>query len=251
MNKLTFYFLFLVSLQTIAQKWEVGAGVGVCQYKGDIMPYYKPFVGRPGGNLFVRYNLSRAISIKANGLAGFLYGNDKLVNDPFHKSRERSFNSNFLEGGGQIEYNFLNFRTNASRIVKNWTPYVLLGVGGAAINSKSKFKTDINPSVFSTYAANKRERVWILGIGFKKKLNGHWNWGVEFGTRWVSSDFVDNFGFNQDGTFKLALPPGIDPGNPKYPYIIKYQIPDTKLKDMYYYTNVSLSYVFYKVYCPK
>lgn len=245
-----FIFLLVLPACVVAQKWEVGTGVGVNQYKGDVMPTYKPLVVRPAANAFVRMNFSRAVSFKAQGMFGGVVGKDKFMkSDPYHQSREYSFNAILMEGSGQIEYNFLNFRTNASRIVDNWTPYVFGGYGATLIDSKALLKTDINPSVFTPYNTNKTEQVMILGIGFKKQWRNQWNWGIEFGARHTTTDFLDNIGYSS-GNLTLLLPQGVVPSDPKFKYLLKYQIPGTKVKDMYYYTNFSISYVFYKVHCP-
>ena len=243
---------FLGSFSSLfAQRWEIGAGGGVLSYKGDVMPTYKPFVVRPGANAFVRMNYSRSLSIKAQGMIGKVHGDDNLVNDPLHHSREFSFDANIIEAGGQIEYNFLNFRTNASRIVNNWTPYVFGGAGVSMIKSKSQRKIDINPSVFSAYAPNQiREQYYSIGIGFKKQWRSQWNWGIEFGARRVNSDFLDTFGYYPDGSYPLNIPTNINTTDPKFQYLLKYQVPNTKVRDMYYYTNFSISYLFYKIHCP-
>jgi Domain of unknown function (DUF6089) len=245
--------VFVFYTNSFAQKWEVGLGAGVCQYKGDVMPTFKPLIARPGANTFVRMNYSRSVSFKVQAMIGQVHGDDKLVKtDPLHQSREYSFDATLMEGGGQIEYNFLNFRTNSSRIVSNWTPYVFGGFGLTLVNTKSQSKTDINPSVFSPYSSNKNEQFLALGIGFKKQWQrrGKWNWGVEFGARRANTDFLDNFGYYSDGSYPLSLPPNINPSTEKFKYLIKYQVPNTKVRDMYYYTNFSISYLFYKVHCP-
>jgi Domain of unknown function (DUF6089) len=245
-----FISLFVFPSIVFAQKWEVGTGVGVNQYKGDVMPTYKPLIVRPAASAFVRMNYSRAVSFKAQGMYGGVVGKDKFIkSDPFHQAREYSFNATLMEGSGQVEYNFLNFRTNASRIVDNWTPYVFGGYGATLIDSKALLKTDKDPTVFTPYNTNKTEQVMILGIGFKKQWRGQWNWGIEFGARHTTTDFLDNIGYSS-GKFEVLLPPGVVPSDPKFQYLLKYQIPGTKVKDMYYYTNFSISYVFYKVYCP-
>ncbi len=254
----TFGLVSLIILQSggvpssvFAQKWEIGTGAGFCQYKGDVMPSFKPLVARPGASIFGRMNYSRSLSLKAQAMIGQVHGNDKLVKaDPLHQSREYSFDAKLIEAGGQIEYNFMNFRTSASRIVNNWTPYVFGGYGVTIIETKSQSKTDINPSVFAPYSSNKSEQYMSLGIGFKKQWRDKWNWGVEFGARRVNSDFLDNFGYYGDGTYPLSLPPNINTADPKFQYLLKYQVPNTKVKDMYYYTNFSISYLIYKIYCP-
>ena len=235
--------------------WEIGAGIGGMHYKGDVQPKFKPFVVGPGANIFARMNYSRSLSLKANAVIGRIQGNDDNMNDPFHRIRGFKFNANILEAGGQLEYNFMNFRTSASRIVNNWTPYVF---GGGALTMRSTNYTIKNliergGGVYefngtTSGSSNTRINSWILGIGFKKELNARWNWGVEFGTRWINDDFLDGLGYYKDGTYDNdPLPAAITD------FVIlnrKRSVPGTRAKDMYYYTNFSISYLFYKVYCP-
>ncbi|UTA68124.1 DUF6089 family protein [Emticicia sp. 21SJ11W-3] len=234
-----------------AQIFEIGAGVGGLNYKGDVLPKYKPFVVDPGANLFGRMNISRSISLKANVVAGRVHANDSDMDDVYHRTRGFNFNARILEMGGQIEYNFLNFRTSSSRNATNWSPYVF---GGAAFTIRStnynirSYSDILLPSFYYTSGySDTRTNAWILGIGFKKELSPHWNWGMEFGTRWINDDFVDGLGYNKDGVYNTNLNTGIDD---IVKYNLKTQVPGTRTKDMYYYTNFSISYVFYKIYCP-
>lgn len=246
--RISFGFIFSLafSVNIFAQKWEIGAGAGVCQYKGDIMPNYKIFVVRPGGSVFARMNVSRSISLKAQGMYGGVTGNDKFMrSDPYHQGRAYSFNATIAEVSGQIEYNFLNFRTTNARTVKNWTPYVFGGYGGATVNTKAQRKSTNNP-VFTTKSS---PNFISLGIGIKKQWKSQWNWGVEFGTRWISDDFLESVGYYPDGTYKNTNSSTLP--TLTFPYTFeKNQVPGTSAKDMYYYTNFSISYLFYKVHCP-
>lgn len=234
--------------------WEVGAGVGGMNYKGDVLPAFKPLSVGPGANIFARINYSRSLSLKVNGLIGRIHGNDNAIKDPFHQIRGFSFRADILEAGGQIEYNFMNFRTSASRIVNNWTPYVF---GGGALTMRYTNYTLTNLiDTGSGYVVNgtspgksdTRINSWILGIGIKKELNARWNWGVEFGTRWINDDFLDGLGYYKDGSYDNdPLPASITD------FVLlnrKRSVPGTRAKDMYFYTNFSISYLFYKVHCP-
>jgi hypothetical protein len=216
---LSFLILILSLSATYAQKFEVGAGLGVCHYKGDLSPTFKPFQFGPGGNAFFRYNHSRALSAKV----GFMYGQVRAKDknnqrDLFLQKRNLEFSKWLPEMNFQVEYNFLNFRTNASRIVSNWTPYVL---GGAMYLDRTTGG-------------------WLLGVGLKKEWRRNWNWGVEFGTRmpFQSDTAFDGLGFYEKGGTTS------NKGEPNIPVAI------TRQGDKYYYTNFSVSYVFYKVYCP-
>lgn len=234
---------------TIAQRWEIGVGAGVSHYKGDIMPTFKPFTARPAGSIFVRMNWTRSISLKVQGMTGLLAGNDDAIkSDPYHQARGQSFSATMLEGIGQIEYNFLNFRTTSSRIVNNWTPYVFGGYGGTTINTKAKLASINNP----LYLTRSSPNFVALGIGIKKEWRSQWNWGIEFGARWTNNDLIDAVGYERDGDVSQQTTTTANPSTiPVAPYLFqKFQTPGTKAKDMYYYTNFSISYLFYKVHCP-
>lgn len=258
MKKSLFLILLIGAIPELhAQMWEVGAGVGGMNYKGDVMPKFKPFVVGPGANVFGRMNYSRSLSLKANVVVGKIHGSDAAMNQPFHRVRDASFNTSIIEFGGQIEYNFMNFRTSASRIVNNWSPYVF---GGAAstmynMNSQRIVLTDAGGGNYikspSANGNQSRRNSWILGIGFKKELNARWNWGIEFGTRWINDDSLEGFGYDDKGEYDsdFGSPPK-DPITPFNLYNKKRQVPGTRAKDMYYYTNISISYLFYKVHCP-
>lgn len=255
MKKSLFLILLIGALPDLhAQMWEIGAGVGGLNYKGDVMPKFKPFVAGPGANAFIRMNYSRSLSLKANAMIGKIHGNDDAINDPLHRARGFSFTANIMEAGGQIEYNFMNFRTSASRIINNWTPYVFGGGAYTVRSTNYKIKEIINNGSSGTVvsytpgASDTRVNSWILGIGFKKELNARWNWGIEFGTRWTNEDFLDGLGYNKDGQYNAGTPPtSVDAS---VLLNLKRQVPGTKAKDMYYYTNFSISYLFYKVHCP-
>ena len=238
-------YLFTLSLTTYAQRWEVGVGAGLCNYKGDIMPSFKPFVARPAVSTFIRMNWTRSVSFKVQGMFGGIAGNDKAIkSDPYHQARGHSFNAIILEGIGQVEYNFANFRTTASRIVNNWTPYVFGGYGGTAIQTRAKLVSINNIS----YTTRSSPNFLALGIGFKKEWKNQWNWGIEFGSRWTNTDLIDAVGY-KDGIVQIA--PSTSPPSIVFPYLYqKNQTPGTKVNDMYYYANFSISYLFYKVHCP-
>lgn len=206
----------------LAQKIEVGLGLGAMHYKGDISPSFHPTFARPGGNVFFRYNLSRAVSLKANALYGGIYADDAKVNNPFNQARGRSFSTRIAEAGAQIEYNFLSYKFNVRRR-HNWSPYVF---GGMAYSS-------FNPSGAPTASYKRTGVVLPFGIGMKVQFKQHWNWGIEFGTRRTFTDYLDNWG---EGS---SIPNQ------------KLQQADPTNKDMYYFTTFSISYMFFKVVCPE
>lgn len=201
-----------------AQKIEVGGGLGVFNYKGDISPSFKFRFFKPGGSLFFRYNPNQALSLRAELAAGLIGAADQYSKDPFQKARNMSFRTRITEASAVAEYNFLDYQEK--RFAVNWTPYVFGGLG------ISKFKPDV---VTDSYKTN--SLVIPYGVGIKYQIRRPWNIGLEYGTRKTFSDYYDNLGGDPKSTVKL------EQGDPSK-------------KDTYYYIRLSISYTFYRIVCP-
>lgn len=252
---LTSFLSFFLNKST-AQGLEIGGGLGLTHYKGELYPNFKPFAFHGGTNAFVRYNfVKQGVSVKGTGMIGYLAADDKRVNAPFNQARGFSFITNIMDAGMQIEYNFLNFRSTAMHDSR-WTPYVFGGLNYYTVfNSKYEVDPDV-PFVFNQYntTISKRRGGYAIpfGIGFKKAIRPQLNLSVEFGTRKTYRDsLIDNFGYQEDsdnrGEIISNFASSIKSSNEQER---KISTPNTRLNDMYYYTNISLSYVFYKVHCP-
>jgi len=200
-----------------AQKIEIGASLGGLNYKGDIAPAFNPRFFRPGGSLFFRYNVSRAVTFRAEIMRGSITGDDAFSKDPFQKARNLSFRTKLSEANLITEYNFLDYEDR--RFALNWTPYVFAGIG------YSRFSPEPKTSDYATQG-------WVLpyGVGVKYQINRPWNIGLEFGTRKTFTDHLDNLGGTPVTTIKL------DQG-------------DMTTKDAYYYLGFSVSYTFYRIVC--
>lgn len=206
-----------ISFSTQAQKIEVGGGLGGMLYKGDVSPALNPRFYRPAGSLFFRYNATRSFSIRAGVAIGGLRAEDRVSSDPFKQARDYSFRTSLNEATVDFEYNFFNYKPQPK--VKNWTPYIFGGVG--LIN----FRNNVIRA--------KGMVAFPLGVGIKYEIKRPWSVGVEFGTRFTRNDYLDGLGERTFGvtTGKLGQ------GNPA-------------LSDSYTYTALTLSYTFYKIFCP-
>ncbi|HEV7351467.1 DUF6089 family protein [Telluribacter sp.] len=202
-----------------AQKIEIGASVGGLNYKGDIAPNFNFRFFRPGGSLFFRYNISRSVTFRAEGLYGGITADDQYAKEAFQQARNLSFRTRITEASLVTEYNFLDYANRRSAL--NWTPYVFGGLGYMG------FKPNPNAGNYST-------KGWVLpfGVGVKYQIKRPWNVGLEIGTRKTFTDYLDNLGGEILSTNKL------DQGDPSR-------------KDMYYYVGFSVSYTFYKIICPE
>ena len=219
--KKVFVFIFLASLASAhAQKLEIGVGGGVMNYKGDVAPggFYPQF-SRPGGSLFVRHNTSQAVSFKFSVAYGSIFADDAQSYDEYAKRRNWQFTANITEVAAAFEYNFLNFRDPSSR--KLGSPYLHIGLAGFRFTEKG----NTNPSYSTTQLAIP------FGVGYRRILTGNLNLGLEIGARKTFTDYLDNYGGDLvDSRFAN--------GNPYN-------------KDMYFFTQIMVSYTFYSVKCPR
>jgi len=212
-------FAFLAFPQLVsAQRVEFGAGLGGFNYKGDISPNFRFRFFKPGGSLFFRYNPSQALSLRAEIAGGVIGAKDEHSKDPFQQARNLSFTTRIIEGSTVAEYNFLNYEDR--RFAVNWTPYVFGGLGYSTFNPSPKTSDYKTSSLVLPY-----------GVGIKYQIRRPWNIGLEYGTRKTYTDFLDNLGGNPVSNDKL-------------------QQGDPSLKDTYFYVRLSVSYTFYKIFCP-
>jgi hypothetical protein len=116
--KLLFSPLFLLGTTAfgqISQRTEIGGGLGVFNYTGDITRSYDLTTAKPAATLFYRTNISRVISFRTSLTGGQLSGSDR--HDPidaFAVQRNASFDLFLLELSGCFEYHFLDWRDDNS-----------------------------------------------------------------------------------------------------------------------------------------
>lgn len=211
--------LLLFGGMSAAQKIEIGASVGALNYKGDLATAFNPRFLRPGGSLFFRYNLSHAVTFRAEGMLGGITADDQYAKDPFQKIRNLSFRTRISEANLVTEYNFLNYENR--RFAINWTPYVFAGIGYMGFKPSPRI-------------GNYPTSGWVVpyGVGVKYQISRPWNVGLEFGTRKTFTDYLDNLGGPLVSTNKL------EQGDPS-------------TMDTYYFVGFSVSYTFYRIICPE
>ncbi|UZR94954.1 DUF6089 family protein [Chondrinema litorale] len=207
----------------IAQKYEIGFGVGAINYKGDVAPVVKMQNTRPGGNIFFRINFSEAVSLRNGLMLGAISGSDEYQNDPFLQQRNFGFKSLLTELNSVIEYNFFDFRKDIRR--QSYTPYIFAGLGISA-NFLTETTGNAPPPNSSVIHA-----VIPFGVGIKKALNDKFTIAAEFSTSKTFSDNTDLIVDNDSG-----------------PRITRVSRTDL---DSYYYLNFTLSYRFISLLCPE
>jgi len=223
----------------------VGGGAGVTHYKGDLNPSFRPFLFSAGANLFGRYNFSNSLSVKAGVMGGWLRGDDRKSGYRLNEARGYRFKGSLVEYSGQLEYNFMNFRSS-NRSSSAWTPYLFGGIAGY-LTPNQTFKEPLGIALEPLKGLSPLISV-PFGVGFKKIWKSQWNFGFEFGARLLVdprySDQLDQFSFKKGTNHYLDTDPSA-PAAP--PHFI---VANTPQADKYFYTNFYISYVFYKAYCP-
>ena len=154
--------------ELLQYKQEIGGGLGIASYIGDVGG---GFLSRPGmmGTLLWRYNINQRMVVKANFGIGHVSGTtegDYIPTDPLSETVEGGtaaqtmrFGRNVIDFGAQFEFNFLGYGRGASyKGLSPWTPYLL------------------------------------AGVGFRYKLRPRLNLGLEWSVRFTTTDRIDDNG---------------------------------------------------------
>lgn len=217
--KLSFLLLFFSVQLSLAQRSEVGFGLGTLNYTGDLVRNYNFAFSKPAGTVFYRSNLNKALSFKASLVAGKIGANDSRPIDAFAANRQASFDLFLFEVATTFEYHFLDWR-DSKRMIR-FTPYLFGGVGLFGISG-----TQNKNAEYSNI-----QGIIPFGVGFKYVLNPKWYVAIELGARKTSFDYLDNI---SDG----------DLANKNY------QSGNPLDNDTYYFLGITLTRAFYTIPCP-
>ena len=213
--------LILISIPSllIAQRSEVGFGLGTFNYTGDLVRTYDFAFSKPAATIFYRSNLSKVVSFRASFTGGRVGASDKRPIDAFSTKRNASFNLFLIEASTVMEYHFLNWREN-KRILR-YTPYMFAGLGLFAISG-----ADRKPAEYSNV-----QGAIPFGLGVKYVLNPKWYLALEFGMRKTFFDYLDNVS-------------GLEGKKKTYKYGNPFD------NDNYYFLGITLTRTFYTIPCP-
>jgi hypothetical protein len=210
----------VLSISTaVAQKSEVGFGIGTFNYTGDLVRNYNFKYSKPAATVFYRNNISTVVSFRAAITAGQIGASEKPI-DAFASRRNASFDLFMFEASTVMEYHFLNWR-DTKRFVR-FTPYFFAGLGLFGMsgnNNKTAEFSNIQPSI-------------PFGGGLKYIYNPKWYLSLEFGIRKTFFDYLDNI--SDSGTRRKT-----------------YQYGNPNDNDQYFFLGISLTRTFYDIPCPK
>lgn len=169
--------LFLIApIALNAQSVDVGAGLGVTYYNGDINPnamFYKPNLGFEG---FVRYNFNNRYSLRGNVMTSKFEAYDEDFIVKYQQQRRASFQKSILEVGVIGEVNFFPFTNPSDWKTKKGTFFILTGFLMAI-----PYDTTKEGAAFFALP---------IGAGYKRDLFGRWAIQLEWTFR---KTLVDDF----------------------------------------------------------
>lgn len=212
---------FCIATTVVAQRSELGFGIGTFNYTGDLVKNYNFKYSRPAVTVLYRSNINKIVSFRASITGGQLAGSEKPI-DAFADQRDASFDIFLLEGSMGIEYHFLNWKDG--KVPMRFTPYLFGGLALFGISGN-----DTKPEEYSNV-----QMAVPFGGGFKYILNPRWYIALEFGVRKTFFDYLDNVSDFKDQT-----------ANPKV-----YNFGNPNDNDNYYFLGITLTRTFYEIPCP-
>ncbi len=202
----------------ISQRSEIGGGLGIFNYTGDLVRTYDLTTSKPAATIFYRSNISRVISFRTSLTGGQLAASDQNPIDAFAAKRAASFDLFLLELSGAFEYHFLDWRDDKRRL--RFTPYLFAGVGLFGISGTPKKTAEYSNVQISI----------PFGGGMKYVLNPKYYISFEIGIRKTFFDYLDN----------------VSGGDPSFK---NFQYGNPNDYDNYFFTGITLTYTFYDIPC--
>jgi hypothetical protein len=212
------FFLLFLAYTSSAQFIEFGGGFGALNYSGDLTRGIKLQNTRPALTAHYRMNFSKELSVKWALTSGILSGSEQPI-DAFASQRDFSFQLNMTELSSVIEYHFLDYKNEKSRI--RWSPYAFGGVGFTRLSNVQEPRERFN----------RTQTVIPFGIGFKQLVGKRFSIDAEFGFRKTFFDWLDN---TSEGDLTNK---DLQYGNPNN-------------NDWYHFAGVTLSFILYEIPCP-
>ncbi|MCH7413240.1 porin family protein [Belliella sp. R4-6] len=233
----TLCLLCMLSIVEVkAQQYEIGGGLGVAAYSGDIVRRLDK--GRVGlqGTLFGRRNFDNVWSLRAGLSYGRISAADNINPiDPVSEFRNAYFKGNIFEASAVMEYHFLDYLHPQSE--HRYSPYGFFGLGFTYFSGRGAFNFDGNDDRGRYSLATP---VIPFGIGVKYKITNNWILAMELGFRATFTDFLDRI----DSQERFLRTTDNDGNIQPLPDEVRNSIyfGNYSDKDWYYFLGVSISY---------
>lgn len=214
-----FSAFFFISQFSFGQKLEYGLAVGGVSYSGDLHRGYDITNQSIGIQGLYRINVSQDIAFKTALMYGRMKGDDSKPIDALSEERLASFSRSIIEGSAVFEYHFIDYLHEHSTF--KWTPYLFAGIGFTNIINMDRSVDD-----FSSI-----QPVIPFGGGVKHLIGKQFSAAVEFGARKTFFDKLDRI--SNSNVYDKT----------------EFQFGNPADNDWYYFLNVSVSYILFKIPC--
>lgn len=185
---------------------ELGFGVGVANYYGDLNTQFGVAEIRPSITAFWRGNYGHRFAIKTSLSHMQVAAADANSNSDFQRQRNLSFTSSITDVNAQLEFNFLKYVKNVfyNEQGSRFTPYLSLGTGVFFFNPRAELngvQYDLQPlgtegQTDISYTNVGKYKLYSLSInyggGFKFHLKRNLCMGLEFRIHRTMTDYLDD-----------------------------------------------------------
>jgi hypothetical protein len=235
-------FLAFLAFELSAQRWtrernHLILGMGATGFMGDLggaddigtqgMRDFNFGAVRPGATLAYRYHLLEYVAVKGNLAFGYVYGDDRLTEEPFRNNRNIHFRSPIFETSVHGEYyiwsqdrvgaRYRRITRSMGWIGYRFKVYLFGGVGGFYFNPQGYFEAASytgeipegglpadgwynlrslrteGQGYFPTRDRYSRFQVTIpYGVGVTFSLSPDLSIGMEYGFRRTFTDYIDD-----------------------------------------------------------
>ncbi len=195
-------FFALSNKQIYSQKgYELGARIGLSQYYGDLNSSLLPKSPGYMAGIVGRYNFNTRVSASTTFNFATINASDTRSENTFQKNRNLDFRSKVWDWTSGIEFNFFEYIHGSQDYF--FTPYVKLGFSvfgfnpqGSLADGANKTWYDLQP--LGTEGQNSGDEYskigggLMIGIGMKWDINKDYSFNVEFSTRKLFTDYLDD-----------------------------------------------------------
>lgn len=161
-------------------KYDIGAGVGMSGYMGDVNQFSMYKNPGFGANAIFRYIMNYRWSLKSSFSTAGISGNSADFENVLPAGAQYNFKSQLYDLGTQMEFNFFNYGIGYKyKNLKRLVPYLGLGVGFTLASVQGDG---------AAFALN-----IPMSVGVKYKAKERLNLGLDFSMRKVVGSNIDGF----------------------------------------------------------
>ncbi len=206
--KILLILLFLSyhsSLVSQERYFELGAGIGLANYSGDLSPTNVSQIlgtSRFAGTGYLRYNLHPHVNLKLSGTYAKIQGRDSYSDKPWQIERNLSFFTDIYELGLTGELNLFKYiPLNGENI---FTIYVTGGIAGFYFNPLAELDGQIyelqplgtEGQGLAAYPDRQPYSLFEIAVpfggGIKFKISESVNFNMEMAWRLTFTDYLDD-----------------------------------------------------------